>query len=95
MADDAELPEKLKLFTFDFNTMINFEEVSGKPFTQFDPSNVKEIRMVIWCGIKDNLPDGEEFSLLDAGRLMDNRTADRAIKFVMDRMGVHVGEPKN
>lgn len=91
-----ELDPRLKLFSFDLNTMINYEEATGKKFTTFNPvGEEKEIRAVLWAGIKDNLPgkEGDSFALKDAGKMLNWKNQGEVTKIILDAMGV--GEAKN
>ena len=85
MTENIELDPRLKLFHFDLNCCVNWEEITGKKVTEFDDKSNKDMRTFLWCGIKDNLPEAEQakFTLAAAGRLIDSTNRVAATAFIM------------
>ena len=91
-----ELDPRLKLFSFDLNTMINYEEATGKKFETFNPAGEKsEVRAIIWAGIKDNLPKEQrrDFEISDAGKMLTIGNQEEVTKIILGKM--HAGASKN
>jgi hypothetical protein len=78
MSDESgELPAPLSQFSLNLNTICNWREATGRRIEECDFNNEIDVRMLIFCGLKDEV---ENFTLKDAGRLITsyNKAATHA-----------------
>jgi len=67
---EAALEPELLMWRWNLNTTCNWEELTGRKVEDIDFESEKDMRMLIFCGLKDEI---EGFTILDAGRLMNTK----------------------
>ncbi len=87
------LDPRLEQLRFDLNALVLWEENSGKTIDKFNPKSMKELRLLMWCGMKSQVPD---LTLEQVGAMMTYRNRG-GIRAVIDRKMVEAGlvEEKN
>jgi hypothetical protein len=89
---EGQIDPRLKLFKFNLNTSIRFEEITGKGMDKVDLRKPSDLRAVVWAGLVDELKD-EKFDLVEAGKLIDGAHYKASIDFVVAEMTA--GTPKH
>lgn len=62
------MDERLRSFKANLNFFCNWEELSGRPWKEFDPASERDCRLAIYCGLKDEV---EGITLVECGRMID------------------------
>ncbi|WP_019177630.1 hypothetical protein [Methanomassiliicoccus luminyensis] len=66
-------------FQWNLNTICNWNELTGRKVSDIQLESDEDTRMVIYCGLKDEV---ENFTLVDAGRLINARNKDVSMKLI-------------
>jgi hypothetical protein len=56
-AGSEDLDPRLKLFELNLNSLCAWEEATGRNFGTFAPESMKDLRMLVLCGLKTQIPD--------------------------------------
>jgi hypothetical protein len=83
-----DLDPRLKRFEFNLNTLCAWEDAAGRNFGTFEPNSPKDLRLLIWAGLKTQLP---EVTLEDAGAMITPKNTPALTALIEEKMGVGIG----
>lgn len=73
------MDERLKHFKANLNFFCNWEELSGRPWKEFDPASERDCRLAVYCGLKDEL-DG--ITLVECGKMIDTSNGEESWQYI-------------
>lgn len=84
----SKMDERLSKFKANLNFFCNWEEISGRPWKEFNPASERDCRLAVYCGLKDEI---EEITLVECGRMIDTETAPESWDFIFKQITKGVG----
>ena len=87
-AASEALDPRLKLLELNLNTLCTWEESSGRNFGTFEPSSPKDLRTLIWAGLKTQIPD---ITLEQVGSMVTVQNVPALTALVKEKMGTDMG----
>jgi len=79
---EEKFDPRLRQFHFDLNALVLWEENTGRTYEQYDEKSMKDLRMLVWCGMKIQVPD---VTLEQVGSMLTMKNA-AAIRAFVDEM---------
>jgi len=100
----AALPPLLASFRWDLNAACNYEEATGKLVEKIDVHSNRELRTLLFAGIRDQKVPGDEAGKThgeagvterDVGILINNKNVVAVVEMIREQLAFQKAKAKN
>lgn len=83
-----DLDPRLKLFELDLNALCSWEAATGREFKTLASESLSDFRLLIWAGLKEQLPD---ITLQQVGSMITFRNTRAIAALIKEKTGIEMG----